>query len=59
MRDFPITLPSLQIAVLRLPVPMSAADYVWLMELLEAMRAGLVGPPAPCDRQHVGDEVGH
>ena len=43
MRDLPITLPTnLDVATLRLPVPMSEADFKTLVGSLEAMRGTLV-----------------
>jgi hypothetical protein len=41
-RDLPVTLPSLEIAVLRVPVPMSEEDYETLTNALTAMKRALV-----------------
>jgi hypothetical protein len=40
-RELPITLPSLEIAVLRLPVPMTEEDYDTLLQALEGMKKAL------------------
>ena len=43
MRDLAITLPtSLEVAVIRLPIPMSDADYRTIMRSLKAMKDALV-----------------
>jgi hypothetical protein len=42
IRELPVTLPSLQIAVLKLPVPMTETDYATLVNTLNAMKAALV-----------------
>ncbi|MBK8200448.1 MAG: hypothetical protein IPK75_19035 [Acidobacteria bacterium] len=44
MRDFPITLPSLSVAYLRLPYPMSDGDFELLEVWLKAMKAKLTQP---------------
>ncbi len=41
-RDLPVTLPSLEIAVLRVPVPMTEEDYQTLTGALAAMKKALV-----------------
>ena len=41
-RDLPITLPSLNIAVLRLPVPMTEVDFTTLINSLTLMKGALV-----------------
>jgi hypothetical protein len=41
-RDLPITLPSLELAVLRVPVPMTEEDFTALMSTLNAMKKRLV-----------------
>lgn len=45
LRDLPITLPSLELAVLRVPVPMSTEDFDALVSALNAMKKKLVGTP--------------
>jgi len=44
-RDLPVTLPSLEIATLRVQVPMSEEDYNALAGALTAMKKALVKPP--------------
>ncbi len=45
MRDLPITLPSsLEVAIFRLPVPMSETDYKTLVNSLASMKETLVAP---------------
>lgn len=46
MRDFPITLPSLVIAVIRIPVPMDEQDYDALISALSYMKDALLKNPA-------------
>lgn len=41
-RDFPMTLPSLRVAVFRLPVPMSQEDYDMLIATLTGMHNALL-----------------
>jgi hypothetical protein len=42
IRELPVTLPSLQIAVLKLPVPMTEIDYTTLVNSLTAMKGALI-----------------
>jgi hypothetical protein len=42
LRELPVTLPSLEIAILKLPVPMSEEDYSTLVNALGAMKKALV-----------------
>jgi len=57
MRDLPITLPSLAVAVLRVPVPMSEADFMALSTMLTAFKPSLVNkvdstPPETDSGEH-------
>ena len=45
IRDLPITLPSLQIAVVRVQVPMPDDDYEAFMNTLKAMKSALIAKP--------------
>lgn len=52
MRELPITLPSLNIAVLKIPTPMSELDFTTLVNSLAAWKDALVAkqkPPKPTD----------
>ena len=42
MRDFPLTLPSLEVATIRLPVPMSEEDFDTLVSSLQSMKRSLL-----------------
>ena len=42
VRELPITLPSLSVATLSLPIPMTPGDYDYLKTALETLRAALV-----------------
>jgi hypothetical protein len=42
MTDLPVTLPSLEIAVFRVPVPMSEDDYKTITSSLATMKKALV-----------------
>lgn len=44
LRTLPVTLPSLEIAMLRVPFPMSEEDFDWLTKALEGMKKALVRP---------------
>lgn len=45
-REFPITLPSLAVAVLRLPVPMTPDDFEALSKFLDSVRSALTAQTA-------------
>lgn len=45
MRELPITLPSLEIAIIKVPVPMSSIDYENLMATLALWKDALVKEP--------------
>jgi len=45
VRELPITLPSLNVATLSLPIPMTPGDYDYLKTALETLRAALVATP--------------
>lgn len=42
MRDFPITLPSLSIAVIRVPYPMSERDFDFFYDAIGNLKEALV-----------------
>lgn len=42
MRDLPITLPSLAVAVLRVPVPMTKTDFDALLSALQSFEGALL-----------------
>lgn len=46
MRELPITLPSLSVAVLKIPQPMTATDFDFLSNTLAALKAALTAAPA-------------
>ncbi len=51
MRDLPITLPSLQVAIIRVPFPMDLTDYDALSASLAAFKPALVKQPEEVNRQ--------
>jgi len=47
VRELPITLPSLSVATLSVPIPMTSGDYDYLKTALETLRAALVATQPP------------
>lgn len=47
MREFPFTLPSLNIVTVRIPVPMTEQDFDWLMKFLHEAREALTQEAKP------------
>jgi hypothetical protein len=45
MRDLPVTLPSLNIAILRVPSPMTELDFTTLIDSLNAWKPALTAKP--------------
>lgn len=56
MRDLPITLPSLAVATIQVPLPMSETDFTFLANTLAALRAALTAPPPTPSPQPSEDE---
>lgn len=56
MKDLPITLPSLAVAVLRVPVPMTDDDFQALSTMLAAFKPSLTKKPDTVADQQTGDE---
>lgn len=50
MRELPITLPSLNIAVLKVPTPMTEIDFTTLVSSLNAWKDALVQKPKPASK---------
>lgn len=57
MRELPITLPSLNIAVLKVPTPMTELDFTTLVNSLAAWKAALVPPSKPTKVDDDDDEL--
>jgi hypothetical protein len=53
MRDLPITLPSLQVAVIRVPFPMDPTDYDAMLASLAAFKPALIKQPESVQRQRL------
>ncbi|MDZ4820277.1 MAG: hypothetical protein SGJ20_15025 [Planctomycetota bacterium] len=58
MRDFPVTLPSLNIAVVRVPAKMTELDFSTLINMLKAWKPALVSGPSGSASDHTDHYLG-
>jgi hypothetical protein len=62
MHDYPVTLPSLNVATFQVPVPLSELDFAFLKAALEAYKDALTSAPQPLKKEVADadpDEEGH